>query len=122
MAAHPSILLKRVYEPPDPSDGERILVERLWPRGVSKESAHLDEWLKNVAPSPELRRWFGHDPERWDEFRRRYEAELQAPEKQTLLTELAEKARHGPVTFVFAARDVEHNAAVVLKDMVERQR
>ncbi len=116
-----AIALKRVYEPFDPDDGDRILVERLWPRGMTRAGAHLSAWLKDLAPSPELRRWFGHDPGRWEEFRRRYEAELAAPEKRALLLRVADRARNGRVSLVFAARDVEHNAAVVLKDLIERQ-
>jgi uncharacterized protein YeaO (DUF488 family) len=115
------VRLKRVYEPVAPGDGRRFLVERLWPRGVSREEAHLDGWLKDVAPSPALRRWFGHDPERWEEFQRRYLAELQAPDKEPILDRLASEARSGPVTLVFAARDTAHNAAVVLKQVIERR-
>jgi uncharacterized protein YeaO (DUF488 family) len=104
---------KRVYEPPAPSDGARFLVERLWPRGMKKEALHLDGWLKEVAPSDALRRWFGHDPARWDEFVRRYRAELDAhPEAwQPLL----EAALHGTVTLLFSARDEVHNNAVALQ-------
>ncbi len=114
------IRLKRVYDPAVPDDGARFLVERLWPRGIKKEALQLDGWLTDLAPSPDLRRWFGHDPQRWVEFQQRYEAELQAPEKQALLQELAGKARQGNVTLVFAARDTEHNNAVVLKHFIER--
>ena len=121
MAMRTNLVLKRAYEQPSADDGERILVERLWPRGLSKGDAHLDGWLKDIAPSPELRRWFGHAPERWTKFRQRYEAELEASEKQPLLAELAEKARSGRLTLVFAASDTEHNAAVVLNELVERR-
>ena len=114
------IKLKRVYEPAGAADGERLLVERLWPRGVTKSAARLTAWLKDLAPGPALREWYGHEPTRWPEFRRRYEAELRAPEKRGLLAELAGKARKGPVTFVFAASDTERNSAVVLKAVVER--
>jgi len=93
-----NLVLKRVYEQPSSDDGERILVERLWPRGLSKEAARLDGWFKDLAPSPELRCWFGHVVERWPQFRRRYEVELAAPEKQSLLAQLAAKARSGRVT------------------------
>lgn len=113
------VRLKRVYEPVEPGDGARFLVERLWPRGLRREDAHLTAWLKDVAPSPELRRWFQHDPARWEEFQRRYRAELAEPAKQALVQELVAAARRGPVTLVFAARDTEHNAAVVLKDLIE---
>ncbi len=115
-----AVKLKRIYEPASRDDGERFLVERLWARGVTKEAAHLTGWLKDLAPSPALRQWFGHDPKRWPEFQRRYQAELRAPEKQPLLAELARKAREGPVTFVFAASDTERNSAILLKGFVER--
>lgn len=121
MAVRTNLGLKRVYEQPTQDDGERILVERLWPRGLTKQQVHIDGWLKETAPSRELRSWFGHDPERWAEFRRRYTAELRAPEQHALLTQLADNARHGRLTLVFAARDTEHNAAVVLKEPIERQ-
>src|SRR5438874_6674748 len=112
--------LKRVYEPPMPEDGERILVERLWPRGLRKEEARLSAWLKDLAPSTELRQWFGHEPERWEEFRQRYQSELMAGDKQPLLRDLASKAKKDNVTLVYAARDEQHNGALVLKDVVER--
>jgi uncharacterized protein YeaO (DUF488 family) len=114
-----AIQLKRAYDPPQETDGERLLVDRLWPRGWRKEAARLSAWLKDLAPSDELRRWFGHDPSRWLEFQKRYQAELQAPEKETLLRELAQKARQGRVTLVFAAHDIFHNNAVVLKTVIE---
>jgi uncharacterized protein YeaO (DUF488 family) len=119
MSAALHVRLKRVYEPVEPADGARFLVERLWPRGLRREDAHLTAWLKEVAPSPELRRWFQHDPARWEEFQRRYRAELAEPAKRALVQELVAAARRGPVTLVFAARDTEHNAAVVLKDLIE---
>jgi uncharacterized protein YeaO (DUF488 family) len=112
------ILLKRVYEPPEESDGERVLVERLWPRGLRREEASLSLWLKEIAPSPALRQWFRHDPERWPEFRRRYEEELKAPERQAALRDLADMAARGTVTLVFAARDKERNSAVVIADLL----
>jgi len=106
--------LKRIYEPPSRDDGFRVLVERLWPRGMKKEDAHLDLWLKEVSPSPELRRWYKHDVKKWPEFRRRYTAELKAnPEPVALLRDRAKK---GNVTLLYAARDEEHNSAVVLKE------
>jgi uncharacterized protein YeaO (DUF488 family) len=108
-----SVSLKRAYEAPAPEDGRRFLVERLWPRGVRKTELRLDGWLKDVAPSPELRRWFGHDPKRWAEFRRRYVAELRS--RDVALGPLREASRTGPVTLVYGARDTEHNAAVVLR-------
>ena len=104
--------VRRVYEDPLPDDGARVLVDRLWPRGVSKEHAHLTLWLKDIAPSTALRQWFGHDPARWDDFQRRYRAELaQNPDCVRQILDLAQK---GPVTLLYAARDTEHNEAVVL--------
>ena len=113
------IRLKRAYEPPSPADGERILVERLWPRGVSKSRAAVDLWLKDVAPTAALRQWFGHDPARWAEFRRRYWKELQGNPQCTDL--LRRKARRGTVTLVYAARDEQHNGALALKAFLERR-
>jgi uncharacterized protein YeaO (DUF488 family) len=112
------VALKRVYDEPAPDDGARVLVERLWPRGLSKERAQIDLWLKEIAPSHELRIWFGHDPEKFVEFRRRYEAELAKPPGQDALTKLRELAELGAVTLVFAARDVEHSNAAVLRDLL----
>lgn len=114
---NPSMIkLKRAYEPPARGDGTRVLVDRIWPRGVSKGAAALDHWLKEVAPSTELRRWFGHDPARWTEFRRRYRSELaQHPEA---LAGLRRLARGGPLTLVYGARDTEHNEAVVLRELL----
>jgi uncharacterized protein YeaO (DUF488 family) len=109
--------LKRIYEPPDPADGRRVLVERLWPRGVRKADADLDDWLRDIAPSPELRRWYGHDPARWPEFRRRYRQEL--ADRGELLAQLQTAAAEGPVTLVFAARDPDHCSARVLKEVLE---
>lgn len=111
-----SIRLKRAYEAPAASDGRRILVDRLWPRGVKKADAAIDEWTKDIAPSSELRKWFAHDPERWQEFRRRYVAELAVKGEE--LERLRELARHGTLTLVFAARDEDHNDAVVLRDVL----
>jgi uncharacterized protein YeaO (DUF488 family) len=110
------IRLKRAYLPPSPEDGVRVLVDRLWPRGLRKSEAAIDRWLKDLAPSTELRRWFGHDPSRWSEFRRRYEVELSRHTE--LLDALRAMAQKGPVTLVFAARDELHNQAVVLKDFL----
>ena len=113
------INVKRVYEPPDPGDGRRFLVDRIWPRGLKREDLQLDGWLKDVAPSAELRRWFGHDPNRWPEFRRRYLEELRAhPE---VVQPLLDAARHGPVSLLFAARETKRNNAVVLKAYLEEQ-
>ncbi len=110
------IRLKRVYEPASPEDGVRVLVDRLWPRGLRKEDAAVAHWMKDIAPSSTLRQWFGHDPERWPEFRRRYTAELRHHEQE--LEELREFARHGQVTLLFGARDEAHNDAVVLRDVL----
>jgi uncharacterized protein YeaO (DUF488 family) len=113
------IRLKRAYEDPSPLDGHRVLVERLWPRGVTKERAALDLWLKDVAPSAELRRWFNHDAARWPEFQRRYREELlRRPQELAVLRRLAAA---GPVTLVYGSRDEEHNAALVLQGLLEDQ-
>ncbi len=112
------IALKRVYDEPEPGDGTRVLVERLWPRGLSKERAHVDLWLKEIAPSRELRVWFGHDPEKFTEFRRRYETELASEAGPAALAQLRELAEQEPVTLVFAAHDTEHNNAVVLRGLL----
>ena len=114
------IRLKRAYEPAAASDGERILIDRIWPRGVTREEAQLTEWARELAPSTELRRWFAHDPARFDEFRRRYTAELAAD--QDKLRELRRRARAGTVTLVYGARDTEHNDAVVLAEILRRGR
>ena len=113
-----SITTKRVYEPPSPGDGQRVLVDRLWPRGVSKEAAKVDIWLRDIAPSEELRRWYGHVPERWEEFKRRYHRELDRnPEAVARLREMLED---GPVTILFGARDERRNQAIALKEYLER--
>ncbi len=113
------IRVKRIYEEPKSSDGFRVLVDRLWPRGISKERAALDLWMKTVAPSTELRQWFRHDPKRWNDFVKRYRAELR---DHTLeLAELRSRARKAPLTLLFGARDSEHNEAVVLKEVLEQQ-
>jgi uncharacterized protein YeaO (DUF488 family) len=112
------IKLKRVYEEPAKADGERILVERLWPRGLSKERAKVSLWLKEIAPSPELRKWFGHDPDKWNEFRSRYTKELKGKKELTEL--LKRKAREGMITLVYAARDEEHNSALILKQFLQK--
>jgi uncharacterized protein YeaO (DUF488 family) len=108
------IKVKRVYEPYEPSDGSRILVERLWPRGVRKNALRLDTWLRDVAPSPALRRWFAHDPKRWAAFRQRYAEELDA--QPGAWRPIVEASSHGTVTLLFSARDIEHNNAVALMD------
>jgi uncharacterized protein YeaO (DUF488 family) len=111
-----NIKLKRAYEKPAAEDGVRILIDRLWPRGVSKAAAAIDQWAKDIAPSTALRKWFGHDPVRWPEFRRRYTAELRAHADQ--LDALRVLARTGPITLVYAAHDELHNDAVVLRDFL----
>lgn len=111
-----NIALKRAYDPPDEADGVRVLVDRLWPRGLTKKSAAIDQWPKDVTPSPELRKWFHHDPDRWDEFRHRYLAELK--DKGSELDELRELAQAGPITLIYAARDTPHLHATVLRDVL----
>lgn len=108
--------LKRAYEPVAPDDGTRILVDRLWPHGVSKAKAALDDWIKDVAPSTELRKWFGHDPARWSEFQRRYRAELKG--QSAALDRIRALARAGVVTLVYSAHDEQHNDAVVLRSVL----
>ncbi|HKO20797.1 MAG TPA: DUF488 family protein [Acidobacteriaceae bacterium] len=110
--------MKRAYEKPDSTDGFRILVDRLWPRGLSKQAAHIDLWLKDVAPSAELRKWFSHDPAKWTEFQRRYRAELK--EKKQLLDTIKAQARTSRVTLIYSAKDEEHNDAIVLLEMLKR--
>ena len=111
-----NVRLKRAYEPPVAEDGTRILVDRLWPRGVSKAHAALDHWMKELAPSTELRKWFGHDPARWEEFRRRYTKELSR--NAELVSQLRSLARQGPVTLVYSAHDEVHNDAIVLRQLL----
>jgi uncharacterized protein YeaO (DUF488 family) len=112
------VRLKRAYEPASAEDGYRVLVDRLWPRGVSKEQAKLDEWDQELAPSSQLRKWFGHEPNRFPEFRRRYIGELRANESR--LRELRRRARTGTLTLVYSAHDSEHNDAVVLAEVLRR--
>jgi len=114
------VRLKRAYEPPAGEDGYRILIDRIWPRGVTREKARLDEWARELAPSTELRTWFGHDPVRFAEFRRRYSEELASQEEK--LRELRARARVTTLTLVYAARDTEHNDAVVLAEILRRGR
>ena len=115
-----SVHIKRAYEAPSAGDGYRVLIDRLWPRGRRKADLRLGAWLKDLAPSRELRMWFGHDPARWQEFRNRYRRELRRETSRELLRDLARRARRGRVTLVFAAKDVEHNDAVALKAIIER--
>ena len=112
-----AVMLKRAYETPAKSDGQRILVDRLWPRGVAKVNARIDLWLKDVAPTTALRQWFGHDPEKWPEFKKRYQAELKG---NPALSELKALAHQGTITLVYAARDQLNNEAVVLKQILDR--
>lgn len=112
------IKLKRIYEKPEPSDGYRILVDRLWPRGVSKEKASLDLWFRDIAPSTELRKWFGHDPKKWPEFQKKYTAEIAA--NQEVFAKLKKIAEENKVvTLLYAARDETHNEAVIVKNLLE---
>ena len=113
------VRLKRVYDPPGPEDGTRILIDRLWPRGLTHDVAKVDQWLKDVAPSAELRRWFGHDPAKWAAFRERYEAELAHNPALEELRALIRRDKH--VTLLFGAKDVEHNNAVVLREVCARR-
>lgn len=115
-----TLAFKRVYEEPTPQDGTRILIDRLWPRGLSRERARVDLWLKDIAPSTELRRWFGHEPEKFQEFRRRYQAELASPAGQNALTRVRTLARQGAVTLVFAAHDRAHSNAAVLQELLSQ--
>ena len=107
---------KRIYDAPANTDGFRVLVDRVWPRGVTKEKAAVDLWMKEIGPSTQLRKWFGHDPSRWDEFRKRYRAEL--VDRTELLDELRAHAATGRLTLVYSARDEEHNQAVALKEIL----
>ncbi len=114
------IRLKRVYDEPSKQDGTRILVDRLWPRGLKKEDAQIDHWLRDIAPSSELRKWYGHDPDKWAQFRRRYFDELE--HNRAAVEEFARKAGRGRVTLVYAARDERHNNAVALKEYLQQRR
>jgi uncharacterized protein YeaO (DUF488 family) len=114
MSSKNDIQVRRVYDDPSPTDGTRVLVDRIWPRGLAKDRARVDEWLKAVAPSTELRRWYAHDASRFEEFRRRYRAELAEPERQAAVRHLRELARSGPLTLLTATRDLEHSQAAVL--------
>jgi uncharacterized protein YeaO (DUF488 family) len=115
-----NVKLKRAYESPAAGDGTRVLVDRLWPRGVRKADAAIDHWAKDLAPSTELRKWFGHDPSRWEEFRRRYAAELRTAD--AAFAQLRSMAKKGPVTLVYAAHDEQHNDAVALREMLLEDR
>lgn len=113
------IRTKRIYEDPEPTDGTRVLVDRLWPRGVSKDEAHLDVWLKSVAPSKELRRWYDHDVERWERFQERYRSELD--DTDAPIERLLSFASSGTLTLLYAAKDREYNNAVALKEHLQRR-
>ncbi|MFG1825274.1 DUF488 domain-containing protein [Microbispora bryophytorum] len=113
-----SVTVRRVYEDPAPGDGTRVLVDRVWPRGLTKEAAHLDEWVKDVAPSGALRTWYGHVPERFAEFRTRYLAELDDPERQAALDRLRRLMESGPLTLLTATRDAGHSQAAVLAEVL----
>lgn len=114
------VRVRRIYEQPTPDDGVRLLVDRLWPRGLSKDAAHIDEWVKDVAPSDDLRRWYGHEPERFAEFRRRYVTELHEPERAEALARLAATASRGTVTLLTATKDAEHSQAAVLAEQLAK--
>lgn len=116
-----NIRLQRAYDEPTPGDGYRVLVDRVWPRGRTKEHLRLDLWARDLGPSTALRKWFGHEVERWPEFQARYHAELAKATSAALLDQLAEQARRGPLTLVFGARDPEHNQARVIADELERR-
>lgn len=112
------VRLSRAYDEPGPDDGQRILVDRVWPRGRSRDALHIDAWVREVAPSDELRHWFGHEPSRWPEFRRRYREELAGPERAPLVADLVARARAGRLTLVYGAADRERNQAVVLAELI----
>lgn len=114
------VQIRRVYEAPDADDGYRVLVDRLWPRGVSKDKADVDEWLRDVSPSDELRHWFGHDPDLWSEFQRRYRVELEGVGAESM-DHLVALASEQKVTLVYAARDTEHNNAVAIKELLDER-
>lgn len=117
-----AVAVKRVYESPDAKDGVRVLVDRLWPRGLSKKSAAIESWLRDLAPSNDLRKWFHAQPERWQEFRKRYLKELAGPKAQAALNKLYDVERNGTLTLLYASRNEEHNNATVLRDLLEGAR
>jgi len=118
MAKKPNVRLRRIYDEPQSDDGARVLVDRMWPRGLSKANARIDEWLKEVAPSTELRTWYGHEPARFDEFGRRYRAELEAPERADALARLRQLAQSGPLTLLTATKAIEISQAAVLAEIL----
>jgi uncharacterized protein YeaO (DUF488 family) len=109
--------IKRIYDPASPDDGKRILIDRLWPRGMKKEDAKIDEWLKDIAPSDALRKWFAHDPRKWKEFMERYKKEIK--DKGEILARLKKEVKQKDVTLLYSARDEEHNNAIALKEMLK---
>lgn len=111
------LMIKRIYDPPSKADGRRVLVDRLWPRGMKKEEARVDEWMKDISPSTELRKWFSHDPSRWKDFRIKFKKELKG--KQDLVERLRDYSAEGTVTLLYSSKDEEHNNAVVIKEVVE---
>lgn len=117
-ATGPAIRIRRVYETPDPDDGTRVLIDRVWPRGLAKADAHLDEWAKDAAPSTELRRWYGHEPDRFPEFTRRYRAELTTPERQAAVDHLHTLATSGTLTLLTAVKDLDHGHVQVLAEAI----
>ena len=121
MTGRPNVVLQRAYDDPTPDDGHRVLVDRVWPRGRTKRDLRLDAWARELGPSTTRRKWFGHDPERWDEFQKRYRAELKSPGPAAMLDDLATTARSGRVTLVFGASDQEHNQAVVIAAEITRR-
>lgn len=112
------IKIKRIYQPAEPTDGHRVLVDRLWPRGITRERAKVDEWLKEIAPSHELRKWFHKEPEQWNEFERRYVKELRSPLKKELIEQLRDRAAGGTITLLFSVRDEIRNHAIVLRNVL----
>ena len=120
MAKH-TIVVRRIYEDPDGAGGYRVLVDRLWPRGLAKERVHFDAWLKDLAPSSELRRWYGHQPAKWPEFQRRYRIELAEPARQEQLAALVQRARCGAVTLLCGAKDAAHSQAEVIRAVLEER-
>jgi uncharacterized protein YeaO (DUF488 family) len=116
-----NVRLRRAYDEPGTDDGYRVLVDRVWPRGRTRDQLRIEEWARDLGPSTQLRTWFGHDPARWDEFQARYHAELAVPERALALDALADRARRGTITLVYGARDTEHNQARVIADELERR-
>lgn len=114
-----TLRLKRIYDEPNPDDGLRILVDRVWPRGLTRPEARVDEWLRELGPSTELRKWFGHDPQKWEEFRARYRAELKSPEQQQRLRHLRDLTRDRTLTLLYGAKDRDHNQAVVIAELLQ---